>query len=73
LATYIINLILILHGIFADLLQLPDPPRVLSNDLVVKVLTRQNANLAGDDIDFGNNPEKVIDSVIRKRLRLPPD
>ncbi|KAF8322430.1 hypothetical protein F5887DRAFT_1028395 [Amanita rubescens] len=59
LATYIINLILILHGIFKLLLQFPDPPRALSNSLVLDVY----ANLrkpALDDIDFAANPEQVI-------------
>jgi len=64
---------LILHGVFTDvLLQSSDPPRALSNDLVVNVLRRHNAELrkpALDDIDFATNPEQVI----RKRLGLLPE
>ena len=71
------NLVVILHGVFTDvLLQSSDPPRALSIDLLVNVLTRQNANLskpALDDSEFAINPEQVIDSVIRKRLGLLPD
>jgi hypothetical protein len=68
---------LILHGVFTDVLLLSsDPPRALSNDLVVNVLTRHNADRgkpALDDIDFASNPEQVIDIVIRKQLGLLPD
>jgi len=68
---------LILHGIFTDVLhQSSDPPRALSNDLVVNVLICHNADLRKptlDDIDFAINPEQIIDNVIRKQLGLLPD
>jgi len=75
LATYIINLVLILYEVFDVLLQSSEIPRALLNDLVVNVLTRHKADLrkpALDD-DFATNPEQVIGSVIKKRLRLLPD
>ncbi|KAF8350974.1 hypothetical protein F5887DRAFT_935338 [Amanita rubescens] len=63
LATYIINLVLILHGVFKLLLQLPDPPRALSSNLVLNVYNDLRKS-ALDDIDFTTNPEQVI----RKQL-----
>ena len=73
LATYIINLVLVLHRIFADvLLQSSDPPRVLTNEHVVTALARHNADLtkqALNDSNFATDPEQVIDSVIKKLLR----
>ena len=72
--TYIINLVLILHGIFTNLLQSSDPPRALLNDLVDIILKDHNADLtlqAPDDNDFAANPEQFIDRIIRKQLRLP--
>ena len=75
LATYIINLVLILHGIFTNLLQSSDPPRALSNDVVDNIFKHHNADLtmrAPDDNDFATNPEQVIGRIIRKQLGLPP-
>ena len=61
-----------MHGVFTDLLlQSSDPPKALSNDVVVKALARHNSDLRKqplDDIDISTNPEEVIDNVIRRRL-----
>jgi hypothetical protein len=68
--------VLILHGVFTNLLQSSDPPRALSNNLVDIVLKHHDADLkmlAPDDVDFAANPEQVIDRIIRKRLGLLPD
>jgi len=77
LATYIVNLVLVLHGIFTDTLP-SDPPRELSNDVVLKVVKRHKTVLEKetlDDIDsvaeFATHPEQVIEREIIKRL--PPD
>jgi hypothetical protein len=77
LATYIVNLVLVLHGIFTDTLP-SDPPRKLSNEVVLKVVKHHKIVLEKEtlyDIDliegFDTHPEQVIESEIRKRL--PPD
>ena len=77
LATYIVNLVLILHSVFTDTL-LSHSPRVLSNDVVFEVVNRHKMDLKKetlDDIDlvpgFATHPEKVIESAIKRRL--PPD
>lgn len=74
LATYIVNLILVLHGIFTDSLH-SDPPRKLSNDIVLKVIEHHKTVLEReslDDIDsvagFATHPEQVIESEIERRL-----
>ncbi|KXN81010.1 hypothetical protein AN958_06472 [Leucoagaricus sp. SymC.cos] len=78
LATYIVNLILILHGIFMDILP-SDPPRALSHSLVADALTYHKSNLQTNPFDdvnstsgFAINAERIA-SVIKTRLRLPQD
>jgi len=75
LATYIVNLVLVLHGIFSDTLP-SDPPRELSNKVVFEVIKHHKTVLGNktlDDIDsvaeFTTHPEQVIESEIRKRLQ----
>ena len=77
LATYIVNLVLILHSVFTDIL-LSHSPRVLSNDGVFEVVNRHKMDLKKDTLDdidlvpgFTAHPEKVIESAIKRRL--PPD
>ena len=77
MATYIVNLVLVLHGIFTDTLP-SDPPRELSKDVVLKIVEYHKTVLEReslDDIDsvtgFTTHPEKVIEREIVKRL--PPD
>jgi len=77
LATYIVNLVLILHSIFMDVLP-SEPPRALSDALVFDALARHKADLQTkplDNIDstpgFAATPEKVIASVIKERLGFP--
>lgn len=77
LATYIINLVLVLHGIFTDTLS-SDPPRELSNDVVLEVVQRRKTVLERESLDnidsaaeFTTHPEEVIKREIGKRL--PPD
>jgi len=74
LATYIVNLVLVLHGISTDTLP-SDPPRELSNDVVLKVVEHHKTVLEREslnDIDsvagFATHPEQVIESEIGKRL-----
>ena len=77
LATYIVNLVLVLHGIFTDTLP-SDPPRELSNDVVLKVVERHKTVLEKGTLDgidsvaeFATHPELVIESEIKRRL--PPE
>jgi hypothetical protein len=77
LATYIVNLVLVLHGIFTDTLP-SDPPRELSNDVVLKVVQHHKTVLERESLDnidlvagFTTHPEQVIEQEIGKRL--PPD
>jgi hypothetical protein len=77
LATYIVNLVLVLHGIFTDTLP-SDPPRELSNDVVLKVVQHHKTVLERESLDnidlvagFTTHPEQVIEREIGKRL--PPD
>ena len=79
LATYIINLVLVIYRVFADILP-ADPPRALEDPLVFGVLARHNAHIKEDSLDnidtaleFTTHPERVIEYVIRKRLELPGD
>lgn len=64
LATYIINLVLILHDVFTNVLS--EPPRALSNDLVGELIDDNLRKPALDVIDIANSDE-VID-IIKKRL-----
>lgn len=77
LATYIVNLILVLYGIFADTLP-SEPPRELSNGVILEVVEHHKISLRNnslDDIDqatdFAQHPEWVIQSEISKRLPVP--
>ncbi|KAF8800662.1 hypothetical protein BYT27DRAFT_7116859, partial [Phlegmacium glaucopus] len=74
LSTYIINLILVIFGLFSDILPF-EPPRALSEKAVSSALTRHREDLkinSLNDIDsyreFDNHPEKVIAKVIKGRL-----
>jgi hypothetical protein len=65
---------LVLHGIFSKTLPF-DPPRELSNDVILDVVEQHKTALKEktlDDIDsvaeFATHPEQVIESEIRKRL-----
>lgn len=74
LATYTINLVLVMHNIFTTASP-SDPPRVLSTNLVSSVLKRHKTYLEKEPLDnidsareFTRKPEEVIAAVIRKRL-----
>ncbi|KAG6824246.1 hypothetical protein H0H92_007556, partial [Tricholoma furcatifolium] len=72
LATYLINLVLILHGVFADILP-SDPPRALSNTVfeVVKhhkAACKKEALRLDSEPEFSTHPERVIKRVIIERL-----
>ena len=74
LATYIVNLVLVLHGIFSKTLPF-DPPREISNGVILEVVEQHKTALQEntlDDIDsvaeFATHPEQVIESEIRRRL-----
>jgi len=74
LATYIVNLVLVLHGIFTDTLP-SDPPRELSNGVVLKAVERHKTVIERESLDnidsvagFATHPEQVIESEIGKRL-----
>ena len=76
LATYIVNLIVVLHGVFMDILP-SDPPRALSTDVVFNALGLHASDLKTrplNNIDsvpgFSAHPEKVIASIIKKRLGI---
>ncbi|KAG6822204.1 hypothetical protein H0H92_014849 [Tricholoma furcatifolium] len=71
LATYLINLVLILHGVFADIL--PSDPLRASNT-VFEVVKRHKAACEKEtfklnsDPEFSTHPERVIKRVITERL-----
>ncbi|KAG6811661.1 hypothetical protein H0H92_006374 [Tricholoma furcatifolium] len=73
LATYLINLILILHGVLSDILP-SEPPRKVSEDVVFKVVERYKTACEEEALDldsypkFSTYPEQVIEQVIKKRL-----
>ncbi|KAG6808764.1 hypothetical protein H0H92_002979, partial [Tricholoma furcatifolium] len=73
LATYLINLILILHGVLSDILP-SEPPRELSEDVVFKVVAHYKAACEERALDldlypkFSTYPEQVIEQVIKERL-----
>lgn len=69
LATYIVNLVVILHGIFLDILP-SDPPRPLSSSVVIDALECRKSSLqtnAFDDINFGSGvvitPERISQAI----------
>ncbi|KAG6823478.1 hypothetical protein H0H92_010077 [Tricholoma furcatifolium] len=74
LATYLINLVVILHGVFVDILP-SDPPRALSNT-VFEVLRRHKAACEEEafrldsEPEFSTHPERVIKRVIIERLPM---
>jgi len=79
LATYIVNLIVILHSVFMNILP-SDPPRALSNDVVFNALALHQSDLQTSPLDkidsvpgFSIHPEKVIASIIKKRLGILQD
>ena len=63
------NLIVVLHGVFMDILP-SDPPRALSTDVDLKTRPLNNIELVPG---FLAHPEKVIASIIKKRLGIFPD
>ncbi|KAG6827995.1 hypothetical protein H0H92_009724 [Tricholoma furcatifolium] len=73
LATYLINLILILHGVLSDILP-SEPPRELSEDVVFKVVESYKTACEEEALDldsypkFSTYPEQVIEQVIKERL-----
>jgi len=74
LATYIVNLVLILHGIFTYTLP-SDSPRELSKDVVLEVVELHKTVLERESLDniasvsgFTTHPEEVIKREIEKRL-----
>ena len=76
LATYIVNLIVVLHGVFMNILP-SDPPRALSTDVVFNALGLHASNLKTRSLNniasvpgFSARPEKVIASIIKKRLGI---
>jgi len=65
---------LVLHGIFTDTLP-SDPPRELSNGVVLKAIKHHRAVIERESLDnidsvpgFATHPEQVIESEIGKRL-----
>jgi len=70
-ATHIINLMLVLHGIFSKTLPF-DPPGELSNDDVLEVVEHHRTVLKYETLDsvteFATHPEQDIESELRKRL-----
>ncbi|TFK20671.1 hypothetical protein FA15DRAFT_759207 [Coprinopsis marcescibilis] len=69
LATYIVNLVVILHGIFLNILP-SDPPRALSSSVVIDALECRRSSLqttAVDDINLGSGgvitPEKISKAI----------
>ena len=68
------NLIVVLHGVFMDILR-SDPPRALSNDVVFNALGLHASDLKTSPLDnmdsvpdFPAHPEKVIASILKERL-----
>jgi len=70
-ATHIVNLMLVLHGIFSKTLPF-DPPGELSNDDVLEVVEHCRTVLKDKTLDsvteFATHPEQDIESELRKRL-----
>ncbi|KAG6823308.1 hypothetical protein H0H92_010632 [Tricholoma furcatifolium] len=72
LATYLINLVLILHGVFVDILQ-SDTLRTSSNT-IFEIVKRHKAACKKEpfklnpDPEFSTHPERVIKRVITERL-----
>ena len=73
------NLIVVIHGIFMDILR-SDPPRALANDVVFNALGRHASDLKitpFSNIDsvpgFSTHSEKVIASTVKERLGILPD
>ncbi|KAJ3560696.1 hypothetical protein NP233_g10669 [Leucocoprinus birnbaumii] len=76
LAMYIVNLVVVLHGIFMNILP-TDPPRALTSDFVFDAWDLHRSDLRTrplDDIDsisgFSTHPERVIAGEIKKRLGI---
>ncbi|PPQ85219.1 hypothetical protein CVT25_010089, partial [Psilocybe cyanescens] len=74
LGTYIVNLVLVLHGIFTDTLPV-NPPRTLSNDVVTKAIEDRRTALTihtldgiDSDAEFNTRPEQVIKKEILKQI-----
>ncbi|KIJ95207.1 hypothetical protein K443DRAFT_333538 [Laccaria amethystina LaAM-08-1] len=72
LAAYIVNLVVILHGIFMDILP-SDPPRILSDSLVVDALASRKSDLQTNNFKNINSTPEGITRVINTCLGLPQD
>lgn len=72
LAAYIVNLVVILHGIFMDILP-SDPPRSLSYSLVVDALACRKSNLQTNNFKNINSTPDGITRAINTCLGLPQD
>ncbi|KAG6824529.1 hypothetical protein H0H92_006590, partial [Tricholoma furcatifolium] len=74
LATYLINLVLILHGVFVDILP-SDPPRALSKAVFevvkpYKAACKKETFKLNSEPEFSTHPERVIKQVVKERLPL---